>query len=312
MARDQPLRAYGSSSSLKQYSAVRLAPAARDWLATDLLSSPYQIFESVCNLLNAQGDVLSLMFTPAEMNPLALEIDCPEGHHDFTEIIRPESEIRQEADLLRIAGFTIRLDSAESWDPFPDWGAARESRQRGQDAIIDITSMLIANHSNESLAVFLRALDSSSDPAFPGWQKRAHAPITRLLEGLKAGDAATMLDGASNLAGLGMGLTPSGDDFIIGVMHALWCTLPPEEAAAYCGKLLDTVAPKTNRLSASYLARAARGESGEAWHTLIEAMAQGDTKALIDPVQSLIGLGHTSGQDALSGFVLGYRHVEPH
>ena len=101
--------------------------------------------------MNAEGDVLSLMLAPAEMNPLALELDCPEGHLNFTELIQPESEVSRERDLLCVGELTIRLDSAGTWDPFPDWGEARENHQHIQDMISDVNKILIANHSPDSL-----------------------------------------------------------------------------------------------------------------------------------------------------------------
>ena len=42
----------------------------------------------------------------------------------------------------------------------------------------------------------------------------------------------------------------------------------------------------------------------QAWHRLIQALARADAPGLRAPVASLIGLGHTSGQDALTGFLL--------
>jgi hypothetical protein len=299
------LHAYDSRSHRIQCSAIRLAPAARDWLATNTLSRPYQIFESVCNLIDAAGDVLSIMLVPAEMNPLALEIDLS---HDLRQYVKPQSEVRLEGNYLHAGIIAIQLASQKLWDPSPNWHAARVNQSNVRSLVGEVASPLIDDHAPESLAVFLRSPESLESPV-EGWQKRAQGPINRLMDGLEAGDTTSAVAGAADLAGLGMGLTPSGDDFIIGVMHALWCTSPLQEASTFCTALLNAITPRTNRLSASYLARSACGEAGEAWHLLIQAMAQGDARALSAPVKSLIGLGHTSGQDALSGFVLSMRQL---
>jgi hypothetical protein len=187
--------------------------------------------------------------------------------------------VHQYQGRLYVGKLSINLASAEIWDPCPNWDAFRENRQLTQNPIREIARLVVEDHAPESLAVFLSEPEALAGLIQTGWQERAREPIARLLDGLSAGEPSNIQAGAAALAGLGMGLTPSGDDFIIGVMYALWCTSPPEEATARCAELLQVAADKTNRLSASYLARAACGEAGE---------------------------------DALSGFVLGYRHVEPH
>jgi hypothetical protein len=260
--------------------------------------------------MNADGDVLSLMLAPAEMNPLALEIESPDPPHDFRKHVQPQSEVQLEGNYLHAGNIAVRLSSQKLWDPTPNWHVARVNQPNVQSLVGEVASQLIDDHAPESLAILLRSPESLGSPV-EGWQKRAQGPIIRLLDGLETDDSSSVLAGAADLAGLGMGLTPSGDDFIIGVMHAIWCSLPSSEAQAFCAALLSPVADRTNRLSASYLSRSALGEASDPWHTLIEALARGDVAGLKSPVDALIGLGHTSGQDALSGFVLGFKHFQP-
>jgi hypothetical protein len=290
-------------------SVTRIAPAARDWLASSAPARPYHIFEKVCNLINTEGEVLTLMLPPAEMNPLALELDCVNEQGDLTQAIFPDSMIYLEGDSLRVGEVTIQLRSQTVWDPVPRWDSARQNRQNVEKTLGEVASLLSARRSPDSLAVFVTKTRDLSNSAVEGWQSRAREPILRLLGGLKDADDQRVNSGARELAGLGPGLTPGGDDFVIGVMHALWCATTPEQARMLCGELLRAVANKTNRLSASYLARAAYGEAGDTWHTLIRAMARGDASTIVTPVESLIGLGHTSGQDALSGFMLAFGYV---
>jgi hypothetical protein len=90
----------------------------------------------------------------------------------------------------------------------------------------------------------------------------------------------------------------------MGVMHAIWCSSPDSEAEALCAEMLGAITDRTSSLSACYFNRSALGEASAPWHALIEAIARGDVAGLKLPVDALIGLGHTSGQDALTGFLL--------
>ena len=67
--------------------------------------------------------------------------------------------------------------------------------------------------------------------------------------------------------------------------------------------ITDTAIPLTNRLSASWLAAAARGEAGQPWHTLVDALASGNEPRLKTTIKEIIAVGHTSGADALAGFI---------
>jgi hypothetical protein len=119
------------------------------------------------------------------------------------------------------------------------------------------------------------------------------------------------------LAGLGGGLTPAGDDFICGALFAGWAGLLPlsqrERGPGGEGELssiANSAASRTTTLSAAYLRAAARGECMALWHSLFEALRSSDASALPSVVESLLAVGHTSGADALAGFIAAYHwHV---
>ncbi len=285
-------------------STSRISPAAREWLASSASARPYHIFEKVTNLINADGDVITLMLSPAEMNPLALEV---EAALDFRAHLTPHSEVRLEGEVLRVGELAVMLGSVHAWDPRPDWPAARRQLADVLRLVGFLEARLIADPIPESLAVFVApgALESPVG----GWQERARVGIQVYLNGVSAGDPASAGDFAAGLAGLGAGLTPSGDDFLIGVMHALWCTTPPDQARVICAAIAQAAAPRTNQLSANYLSRAALGEASGSWHDLVAALGRGDREGLLAPFAALCHLGHTSGQDALAGYLLGMRAI---
>lgn len=249
------------------------------------------------------------MLAPAEMNPLALELECQSQNVDLARYIHMNSDVLIMKDQLNMGGLIVRLDTHDRWNPKPNWERARAKSQIVMGMLSKVTALLRTDRSPDSLSALLTPSGLASNSRILGWQKRAHDSIVKLLDGLESLDTHALRDSVGNLAGLGLGLTPSGDDFIIGVMHAIWCTTEAEQALVLCSELLATAASKTNALSTNYMTRSASGEASQAWHTLIEAMAQGEAGALKPPVESLIGLGHTSGQDALTGFLLGMRNI---
>ena len=105
-----------------------------------------------------------------------------------------------------------------------------------------------------------------------------------------------------DLLGAGRGLTPSGDDCIVGLLVALHA-LGASDVAATAARVVARHAPRrTSRLSAAHLDAACAGEAIEPLHAAIAALAA-DTSP--EPaLDALERFGHGSGFDALAGVLL--------
>jgi hypothetical protein len=128
--------------------------------------------------------------------------------------------------------------------------------------------------------------------AIDTWLVRPGAPIPPL---------------ARALIGLGPGLTPSGDDFLAGVMIGLRATDNRAAAAALWGWLKPQAAMLTGAISRAHLAAAAHGEAHEALHACVDTLF-GAKAARGHPrwgflLSGLDAVGHFSGRDGLAGVV---------
>jgi hypothetical protein len=108
-----------------------------------------------------------------------------------------------------------------------------------------------------------------------------------------------------DLVGLGPGLTPAGDDFLIGALAAL-DVLDQTNTHAALGRAVVAAVGRTSPLSASLLRAAAAGHVGENLHTMVAALVTGDADAAM---ATAARIGHTSGFDALTGAVAAARNV---
>jgi len=108
-------------------------------------------------------------------------------------------------------------------------------------------------------------------------------------------------DDTQSLIGLGPGLTPSGDDYLGGVLIALH-QLGREAQARGLWRWLEPRLARTSVISGAHLAAAAAGEGHEALHACLEALFS--TNAEWPQVLGrLDNLGHCSGWDSLAGVV---------
>jgi len=111
------------------------------------------------------------------------------------------------------------------------------------------------------------------------------------------------------LIGLGPGLTPSGDDFLGGMLIALHA-LRVHAAADKLGTwVLARAGDRTHRISRAHLECAAEGEGAGALHETLAAISSPRSPGLGRCLEALGRIGHSSGWDALAGVVAATRAV---
>ena len=123
----------------------------------------------------------------------------------------------------------------------------------------------------------------------------------------KGSRVSKMPDDAKVLIGLGPGLTPSGDDFLGGLLVTLRRLRYQKAADTLAEWVLSHAPERTNIISYAHLENAAKGDCGEALHKTLEAISDGKTEALSHGITALDDVGHSSGWDALAGVTLALR-----
>jgi hypothetical protein len=114
----------------------------------------------------------------------------------------------------------------------------------------------------------------------------------------------------NSLIGLGSGLTPSGDDLLVGYMAGLWCAIQQRsdrtQFISSLGKTIIQLSYKTNNISRTYLCHATQGQVSSHLANLAESICRGDDTRQLDKIaETAMSVGHTSGMDAVSGLLLG-------
>ena len=110
---------------------------------------------------------------------------------------------------------------------------------------------------------------------------------------------------AARIAGLGMGLTPAGDDFLAGVMLALhaYDALPVTRKRLILQTIYTAVEGRSTRLSKAYLKAAYEGMADAHWHRLLYALTHEGETNLRGAAAEALRFGGTSGLDMANGFL---------
>ncbi len=225
---------------------------------------------------------------------------------DFTACAHIGDRVLARGPILTFGDLQIDTSGAEVWQARPDWPRVQAVLKARQILVLDSIFNLLLTSPPESLAHPAMRLGHESEYGQPGLagvvHRSARPRIASLQNGLRSGDLAEIRASAAGLAGLGPGLTPAGDDFLVGVVLGLWAAWPPAEVLPLARLIVRTAAPRTTRLSAAWLAAAARGETDAVWHDLLASLSTGWEREINAAGQRILARGHTSGADALAGF----------
>ena len=130
-----------------------------------------------------------------------------------------------------------------------------------------------------------------------------------LARGIAAGDARAFADAACALIGFGEGLTPAGDDCVLGALAAVH-RLAHGWLAADAGeldRLAEAARTRTTDLARDFLLEAIDGRFAEPVLALLTALSDDLAE---DAAGRLLSVGATSGADTLCGIRLGCRALE--
>jgi hypothetical protein len=251
----------------------------------------------VCTLVTSDSDVIVLAPPAVGDGPLNIVVEAA------LESAPSDTPALLENGLLRVGRVTVSMQEVEIWEPCPDWVALTARRDHAARGLPRLQAIVDRAAPRESLFWLAQpCLHRGAPVATISGRGGLAARVRNGAEALAAaweGDQEQAVLGAGRLAGLGRGLTPAGDDFLLGVM--LWAWLAHPSPAGFCRALAEVAVPRTTTLSAAWLRAAAGGQFAAPLHQLVAALVgRGDLEAAAGRV---LAFGATSGADTLAGLL---------
>ena len=243
----------------------------------------HSVFSKFINLSTNQG-LLSLATRNAGGSSSFLTV--PGGRLDFDAEAGEQCVAR--AGWLHLADSTVNFENAALW--------------KGPVS----TSYRYTRIKDENIAAFKAVLDRKAAP-HSAW-RHIHSDAETRFRGLNV--IKTLMHDpleARNLIGLGQGLTPSGDDILLGFL-AMVNHAPGNKA--FLGSLRGVISGslhKTTDISAQALANALNCDYHEYVQNCIRDLCEADKEAVYISAASLVDMGATSGSDIACGMYFGIR-----
>lgn len=248
----------------------------------------HSAFDHAVNVIDA-GGLFTLATSGTDDGPLKLVLAVPSLRNLA---ISPGTRVQVVDSKVSLGLLKVNLNATTSWQPvLPQWRP-----EPGQ------------------LAWFEQLLDGEGVrlAGRTGWTAQAGSALAEAAHAFESALSAGDLDGAyrsgGRMVGLGVGLTPAGDDFLLGLAAVL--ALPGGDVRRYrqvVRRIVEDNADRTNDISRVALMQAISGRVRESIIELMAALVGEGGTALPARARRVFAIGHSSGTDIAVGMAAGLR-----
>ncbi len=288
---------------------IRWSSAAAGILQSQytVLGRVHSCFDRVVNIRTPTGRLMTLQWGERLQAPLALQLaGQPETFIPHLPVGALVVKHLPGA-VAPSAALRLMCSGAIEWDgrirPIPDLTAL--DLHRSADAL---NAWLMRHQPGCGLVPVLEVLFQESGRVLSGVCRRMYDALMPLSAGCRLSTTA-ILEMAERVLGLGDGLTPSGDDLLVGFLALLHATGRLEEALPSSARhqFLQYVMSGTSDLSSEFIRFALEGDFAEPLVLLVRSLLGQELHGWQSQACSLAAVGHSSGIDAMAGIVFGSR-----
>lgn len=210
--------------------------------------------------------------------------------------------------FIPTADFMITAKDGEVWRPLPPSTIFLKNTRR-QQKLIDIAEEVMSKKNGVGLSQFLPLLLGlpDADPTLRRMVDLKWADILQLQKYIRNKEASDLARLLSNLLGMGPGLTPSADDFIVGILLSLnrWQNLlwAEDNLRDLNLQVVEAAYVRTTTLSANLIECASLGLADERLINPLDWIVTGIAREP-EIISHLLGWGNSSGVDSLAGMAV--------
>ena len=260
----------------------------------------HSVFKRVINIELSGGGLFTLASCDLDDAPDTIIVDSA----DFSEMhVAAGQRVNTVGALMRVGPFlNVRFEGVKAWrGELPRYPADASLLRRNLNALTD-------HLQRAADAVGMLRLAAGGNSFEHDVSAALAARSARLCDALLRRNIDDAHIHAKSMIGLGPGLTPSGDDYLVGLFAVLNILRSPSQMLSCdCLEMIAGAEFATNAISYAALSKSATGRIRATISELIERLLHGTETDFLAPLARVLDIGSTSGSDIVAGIVSGLR-----
>ena len=265
----------------------------------------HSVFDHACNIQLEENNLVTLISPKLPNYPAAIKLDitedqklCSIGFKTGMKSVINKDEIKIPEICL-----SIKLTGAKVWDSSPLFLRSNISEEKVNENIEKIRDLILKYGKIEGVASILdvNAVENN-------YKNFIINSVKRLAKGISDFDYKEISEASKRLIGLGPGLTPAADDFLLGILASLYYIgyyfgNHLENLKKIAGFIIYDLPGRTTFISEIMLRNGMKARFSEPIRDLMLAVIH--TTSVQDKCINLLNIGGTSGSDCAAGIVWG-------
>jgi hypothetical protein len=267
--------------------------------ANEFTGYVHSVFNRTVNIQSLEnGELYTVACQEIDNGPntLVIQVECFQSLN-----LSINDHVYAEKNVLQIANkLVVTVDKAKLWGSMlPKYPQDVETLNR------NLTKMK-AYIDNYGIGGGMKKSNHSSTPFEIELSRMLEERTGLLLTELFNNRMSVSIEKASKLIGLGPGLTPSGDDFLVGLFTVLNIQKNHRHPLKdFCKEVVKLAKPLTNDISYMAMQKASIGKVRESIISLVNSILYGTEEDLILSLNKVLKIGSSSGTDIALGIVAG-------
>ncbi len=252
----------------------------------------HSIFSKAFNIRTEENELISIVAVEKLNGPNRILLKLPEDEDFISFKIKKGAKTVGTAQEISIdnGNFLISLGRAKKWS-----------------SKIEIKEKTLSSRVRDNLFGSFLQEDFSTEKERNSVSQELRVRIQELTKSLEERNLPKVLRNVKRLIGFGEGLTPSGDDFLVGFIASLHFLndLRLGYLVRRIKEVIELEKKRTTFLSEKFLEYACQGRFPETILNLIETIFSGNREGVEEAARRCLNFGATSGRDTLLGVLEG-------
>jgi len=265
----------------------------------------HSVFDQVCNIQLDGNSLVTLISSKLPNYPAAIKLDIAEDQKLCSFGFKVETKAIVNKDEIKIPEIciSIKLTGAKVWDSSPLFFRSTVSEEILNKNIEKIRDLTLKYGEMEGIASIL-----DGDKVANHYKDFIINSVKRLTRGISDFDYKEITEASKRLIGLGPGLTPAADDFLLGILASLYYIgyyfgNHLENLKKIAGFMIYDLPGRTTFISEIMLRSGMKARFSEPIRDLMLAVIH--NTSVQDKCINLLSIGGTSGSDCAAGIVFG-------